>query len=527
MKKLIKVIILLFISVISGQITAADAQKTPGADTSGLYSSKMINISFSNKLKDEDDFFIFGVPSSLILDSSFKVLNQNDALSDLLKLGIFKGKFGEIFQSTIIINKKLKPVILVGIGEKVALSNLKYIELGGKLAVYIKKNKINSASVFIPALSAEKSNAIAEGLLSRSYEFTKYKTNYEAANANISIITKEAQEAYIYYKKLFSLYESIYITRDLATEPANVLTPDSFSVLCKKLEDIGVEVEIHDASFMKKLGMNALLAVAQGSSNPPKLVILKWLGMKNKEDAPIALLGKGVTYDSGGLSLKSTKQMDGVKCDMTGAAVVVSVIKYLAEQNIPVNVVGVLGLVENMPDGNAQRPGDVVTSMSGKTIEVINTDAEGRLLLADTLWYCQNRFKPKLMIDLATLTGAMIVSLGTEYAGFFSNNDKLAQKLIQSGSNTGEKIWRLPLDPGYARQLKSEIADLQNMGNEKNAGSIVAAEFLQKFVNNVPWVHIDIAGAGWYEVNTDITPKGASGFGIKLLVDLIQNIDKE
>lgn len=507
-------------------ITPAFAQEKN--DNSTLHSSKIININFTNEINKNDDYIVIGILKDLKLYNKVKELDQesNNIIYDMLKLRNFKGEFGEIFYGVLKLNdEKIKPFILLGLGDNTNLDGLKFLELGGKLSIIFKKEKIKSASILLPNLSALNSNKLAEGLISRSYVFDKYKTNNgKKEKNNISIITDDIDQANESYKKTLSIYSNIYLTRDLATEPANVLTPNSFAEICQKLKNIGVEVEVLNKESIKKLGMNALLGVAQGSANEPKVVILKWYGSPNDKKArPIAFLGKGVTFDSGGLSLKSVEQMDGVKCDMTGAAVVTSVIKTLAERKAKVNAIGILGLVENMPDGNAQRPGDIVISMAGKSIEVLNTDAEGRLVLADILWYCQERFKPKLMIDLATLTGTMIMTLGTEYAGFFSNNEELANNLIQSGLRTGEKIWRFPLDPVYDTQLESEVADVQNMGSEGNAKSIVAAQFLQRFVNNdIPWVHIDIAGAAWYEKDTDIVPKGASGYGIKLLNDLIE-----
>lgn len=519
--------IILFLLIFHNFYTLDFCLANQNQDLEGLelYSSKLMNIQFKNQLDDKKDFLVIAIDNSLSIPAELEEINfqSNYNLANLLKLGIFKGQFGEFFQASLDINGKLQPIILLGTGNVSNLNSYQILKLGGKLAVYFKANKINSVKILWPKCSPTDANFIAEGLLSRSYQFNKYKT--EKNNdilTNVTIVTQNASEAEVLYQNTLSIYESIYITRDLATEPANVLTPKKFALLCNELKEFGVDVEIYDEKAIKSLQMNALLAVAQGSSNPPRLVVLKWQGT-NKNIKPLALLGKGVTYDSGGLSLKTTEQMDGVKCDMTGAAVVTSVIRYVAKHKVPVNVVGVIGLVENMPDGNAQRPGDIITSMSGQTIEVINTDAEGRLLLADTLWYCQNRFKPQIMIDIATLTGAMIVALGTEYAGYFSNNDILSHQLAKAASQSHEKIWRLPLDPGYTLQLESEVANLQNMGNQKNAGSIVAAEFLQKFVNNVAWVHIDIAGAGWYEVDTDIIPKGASGFGIKSLIKLIES----
>jgi leucyl aminopeptidase len=279
-------------------------------------------------------------------------------------------------------------------------------------------------------------------------------------------------------------------------------------------------VQILGEAEMKKLGMGALLGVGQGSERESKLVVLRWNGGK-KGDAPIAFVGKGVTFDTGGISIKPAGGMEEMKWDMGGAGVVIGLMKALAGRKAKVNVVCVAGCVENMPDGNAQRPGDVVTSMSGQTIEVLNTDAEGRLVLADALWYTKEKFKPKFMVNLATLTGAIIVALGTSRAGLFSNNDKLAEQLFKTGEKTGEELWRLPLADVYDKQINSDIADMQNIGKDREAGSITAAQFLQRFVGDTPWAHLDIAGTAWSKKDSPIAVKGATAYGVRLLNELV------
>ncbi len=268
---------------------------------------------------------------------------------------------------------------------------------------------------------------------------------------------------------------------------------------------------------MKKLGMGSLLGVGQGSVRPSRLVVMQWKGNPKAKDAPLAILGKGVTFDTGGISIKPAGGMEDMKWDMAGAGVVVGLMKALAGRKAKVNVVGMVGLVENMPSGSAQRPGDIVTSMSGQTIEVLNTDAEGRLVLADVLWYCQDRFKPRFMIDLATLTGAIIIALGHEHAGLFSNNDELADRLAAAGKAVGELVWRMPLADAYDRQIDSDAADVKNISGGRDAGSITAAQFLQRFVNKTPWVHLDIAGTAWSKKDAPTVPKGATAFGVRLL----------
>jgi len=307
------------------------------------------------------------------------------------------------------------------------------------------------------------------------------------------------------------------------SEPANVLYPADFAARVKALETLGLEVEILGEAEMMKLGMGSLLGVGQGSVRESQLVVIRWNGAKDKKAQPIAFIGKGVCFDTGGISLKPAENMEDMKWDMGGAGAVAGLMHVLAGRKAKVNVVGILGLVENMPDGNAQRPGDVVTSMSGQTIEVINTDAEGRLVLADALWYCQDRFKPKFMVDLATLTGAIIISLGNDYAGCFSNNDELAGNLLAASETEGEPLWRMPLPDGYNKQIDSVIADMKNTGG-RPGGSITAALFLKRFVNDLPWAHLDIASTAWKKPSTVPTiPEGATGYGVRLLNRMVQD----
>jgi leucyl aminopeptidase len=305
------------------------------------------------------------------------------------------------------------------------------------------------------------------------------------------------------------------------SEPSNVLYPESYAKRIKALEKSGLKVTILGEKEMTKLGMNSLLCVGQGSERESQLVVIEYQGGK-KGDKPVAFVGKGVTFDTGGISIKPAKNMEDMKYDMGGSATVVGLMKLLAERKAKVNAVGVVGLVENMPSGSAIKPGDVVTSMSGQTIAVLNTDAEGRLVLADALWYTQSKFKPKFMVNLATLTGAISVALGSARCGLFSNNDELSERLYASGKKTGDEVWRLPLGPEYDSQIDSEIADMQNIGLYGEAGSITAAQFLQRHVNETPWAHLDIAAVCWADRPQDTVPKGARGFGVMLLNDLVK-----
>ncbi len=338
----------------------------------------------------------------------------------------------------------------------------------------------------------------------------------------VSIMSASALNAKKLFADLDKVADGVEFARDLVTEPGNVIYPESYAEKIKELSSLGVDVEILDEDDMEELGMGALLGVGQGSACESHLVIMRWDGSENLTEPPVAFVGKGVTFDTGGISLKPGSGMEDMKFDMGGSAAVVGAMKALAGRNAKVNVVGVVGLVENMPSSTAQRPGDVVTSMSGQTIEIINTDAEGRLVLADALWYTQDRFKPKVMLDLATLTGAIMVALGQEYAGIFSNNDELSEKLTEAGRQVDEPVWRMPMSKAYDKQINSKIADMKNMGG-KYAGSIAAAQFLQRYVNDVPWVHIDIAGTAWKTETSDIADRGATGYGVRLLDQLVRN----
>ena len=313
--------------------------------------------------------------------------------------------------------------------------------------------------------------------------------------------------------------EGVEIARDLVNEPPNVLNPEEFARRTGALKKLGVDVEVLDEKALKKLGMSALLGVGQGSARESRLVIMRWNGGK-RGVAPVAFLGKGVTFDTGGISIKPAQGMEDMKGDMAGAACVVGLMHALARRKARLNAVGAIGLVENMPDGRAQRPGDIVKSMSGQTIEIINTDAEGRLVLADVLWHVAKEFKPKFMINLATLTGAIIVALGHEHAGLFANDDKLAERLVRAGEATGEKVWRMPLAPEYDKLIDSKFADVKNTGG-RWGGAITAAQFLQRFVDKTPWAHLDIAGTAFDSRQTDINRSWGSGWGVRLLERLL------
>ena len=323
--------------------------------------------------------------------------------------------------------------------------------------------------------------------------------------------------------KIENIINGVFLTRDLVSEPPNYLNPEKFVSEIKKLSKLGLKIEIFDNSKMKKMGMNALLGVAQGSKNLPYFAVITWKPSNAKNKKPISFIGKGVCFDTGGISLKPAKFMEDMKYDMAGAGAVVGVMKTLALRKSKSYVIGAVALVENMPGGSAQRPGDIVKSYSGKTIEVLNTDAEGRLILADAIYYIDETYNPELIVDLATLTGAIVVALGNEYAGLFSNNDKLSERLMKAGEIEDEKLWRFPLHKNYDKLMDSKIADVQNINYSGGAGSTTAAQFLQRFLKqNTPWAHLDIAGMAWTKKDMDIIPTGATGYGVKLLNRFIE-----
>jgi leucyl aminopeptidase len=367
---------------------------------------------------------------------------------------------------------------------------------------------------------------LAYGALLRGYRFDKYRTREKPedrpALKDIAVMTRYEAAAKKAFQPMSRVAQGVFMTRDLVSEPANVIYPVSFAAQARTLGKLGVKVEVLEPAAMRRLGMGALLGVAQGSANEPRVVAMRWDGNpRAKDKRPIAFVGKGVTFDTGGISIKPSQSMEDMKWDMAGAGVVVGLMRALAARKARVNAVGVIGLVENMPSGTAQRPGDVVTTMSGQTIEVINTDAEGRLVLADAMWWCQQKFKPRAMIDLATLTGAIIISLGHHHAGLFANDDRLADQLLAAGKAVGEPLWRMPLGAEYDKQVRSDIADMKNVGG-RDAGSVTAAQILQRFVQDgVKWAHLDIAGVAWSAKDAPVVPKGGTAFGVRLLDRLV------
>jgi leucyl aminopeptidase len=443
----------------------------------------------------------------------------------------FKGKKDELLPVVGPANLSLSRIVLAGLGKPESVDALALQQLGGKLLAHLNGAGEEAATFAIeiddkaPIGQVEAAAQLAFGAQLRDYRFDKYKTKQKPEQKpslnELTVMTTAASAAERAYEPLEQTAQAVFFTRDLVSEPANVIYPETLAAEAEKLTKLGVKVEVLDEPKMRELGMNALLAVGQGSARPSRLIVMEWHGAKATGDAeskkPLAFVGKGVTFDTGGISIKPAAGMGDMKWDMAGSAVVIGLMRLLASRQARVNAVGIAGLVENMPSGTAQRPGDIVTSMSGQTIEVLNTDAEGRLVLADALWYCQHRFKPRLMIDLATLTGAVIVALGHHRAGLFANNDELAERLIEAGKAVGEQVWQLPLDEAYDREIDSDAADLKNIASGRAGGSIIGAQFVQRFVNDVPWAHLDIAGMAWSSKDAPTVPKGATAFGVRLL----------
>ncbi len=439
----------------------------------------------------------------------------------------FTGKSGSSLDLIAPSGLDVPRLVIVGTGKEREFKDRDLIKLGGVAMGRIPMTAAQATIVAEFAGGALKADQIANlalGARLRAYSFDRYKTKRkegeeQADKVEVNFACANPAAAEKTWARASGVADGVVWARDLVNEPANVLYPGEFARRASGLRKLGVVVEVLDVPAMRKLGMGAILGVGQGSAHEPKIVIMRWNGGKRGADS-IAFIGKGVCFDSGGISIKPAQGMEDMKGDMAGAACVVGLMHALAVRRAKVNAVGVIGLVENMPDGKAQRPGDIVTSMSGQTIEIINTDAEGRLVLADVLYYVNKRFKPKFMINLATLTGAIIVALGQEYAGLFSNDDKLAERLMKAGEATGERVWRMPLGPEYDKIIDSKFADVKNSGG-RFAGSITAAQFIQRFVGKTPWVHLDIAGTALGSPQTDTNKSWSSGWGVRLLDRLV------
>jgi leucyl aminopeptidase len=458
------------------------------------------------------------------------------AAADLVKraaaTAAFKGNAGQVLDILAPAGLAFDRLLVIGTAKKDSAPD--YLMLGG--AIMGKIDGVTQTHILFdlaetPADIARAGADLMLGLKLRAYKFDLYKTKKKdddkasaktPGKSHVTIALADPAGAKREAKRADSLADGIMLARNLVNEPPNVLYPASFAQRAKELQKLGVEVQVLDEKALHKLGFRMLLGVGQGSDHESKVVIMRWNGAKNAKAKPLAFIGKGVCFDTGGISIKPAAGMEDMKGDMAGAACVVGLMHALAARKAKVNVIGAIGLVENMPDGKAQRPGDIVTSLSGQTVEIINTDAEGRLVLGDVLWYVQDKYKPQFMVNLATLTGAILIALGTEHAGLFSNNDELATRLTDVGLATGEKVWRMPLGPAYDKLLDSKFADMKHVGG-RHAGSITAAQFLQRFVNNVPWAHLDIAGTGMASPASDINQSWGSGWGVRLLDRLVSD----
>ena len=456
---------------------------------------------------------------------------SGDLFQRVAKIEKFTGKRNKILSLAAPSGLKLEHLIVAGTGKSKEMKAEDWLKLGGAIAGRLPagaRNVTVLAQTPGGKLGADEAAQIALGIKLRAYKFDRYKTKKKSGEddesktpaADIRVAAEDVAGTKKAWVAAEAVGSGIVLARELVNEPPNVLFPVEFARRASELKKLGVQIEVLDEPAMKKLGMHALLAVGQGSERDSRLVVMRWNGAKKKSEAPVAIVGKGVCFDTGGISIKPAASMEDMKGDMAGAACVTGLMHVLAARKANTNVVGVIGLVENMPDGNSYRPGDILKSYSGQTIEVINTDAEGRLVLCDALAYTNERFKPKLIIDLATLTGAILVALGQEYAGLFSNDDKLAERLTEAGKVTGELVWRMPLAPYYDKMIDSKFADMKNTGG-RFGGSITAAQFLQRYIGKTPWAHLDIAGTGMAAHNTEIGDSWGPGWGVRLLNEFI------
>ena len=452
------------------------------------------------------------------------------AIGRALSVGRFKGRPDEQLAILAPPGIEAARILLIGLGKADSLDAATLLAIGGRIAAALNGAGEHAAAVAVDEVAGarigtgEMAAYLAQGARLRAYRFDKYRTREKPEQKQtlkrLTFMLDDHGAAKKAFDPLEKIAEGVTLTRDLVSEPANVIYPVTLAERAKKLADLGVQVEVLGEKQMKKLGMGALLGVGQGSAHESQLVIMQWRGAADSKQRPIAFVGKGITFDTGGISIKPAQGMEDMKWDMAGAGTVIGLMHALAARKAKVNVIGMVAAAENMPSGTAQRPGDIVTSLSGQTIEVINTDAEGRLVLADALWYCQEQFKPQAIVDLATLTGAVIVALGNVHGGLFSNNDALAERLAAAGKATGELLWRLPLADAYDKQINSDAADMKNVGG-RNGGSITAAQFLQRFIKDTPWAHLDIAGMAWSDKDAPTVPKGATAFGVRLLERLV------
>ena len=495
-----------------------------------------MKINFINDLESSGEstcevHLLYKVGDDIQLSQSANILDQgtDGLLNETLTQNKFKGKFLDSFFITSN-NLPCHDALFISVGDPIKLDDAKLEKVGG--AIYTKLQERGTQGRVLVFVDKEIKTSVSNipfGMQLKEYKFDKYftkkdkeETDFDVDICQESVDLTKLQEEYAHKD---AMVEGIKFAKDLISEPSNVLYPKSYADRVKGLEALGLKIKIYGEKELEKMGAGALLAVGQGSARESQMVVMEWMKGK-KGDAPSAFVGKGVCFDTGGYSIKPSRGLKDMKYDMGGSAVVVGTMISIAKRNLPINAVGVIGLVENMVSSNAYKPGDVITSMSGQTIEIDNTDAEGRVVLADCLWYTQETYKPKTMINLATLTGAISIALGDQLAGIFTNNSLMAQQLIDAGHQVDEKVWRLPCDPigeRYDKYVDSTIADMHNVGKGGEASSTTAAQFLQRFVNDTPWTHIDIAGVTWNDKGSMTAKGGATGWGVKLLNKWIDN----
>jgi leucyl aminopeptidase len=486
----------------------------------------MLDVAFSKPVPPKAGAVALLLAEEEALTGAAAALNEasGGAIARAIEVASFKGQKGKtvlLFAPV----EGLSRLLVVGLGKRAELTTLTLEEAGGAIAAALSQEA--QVTILAEALAAPEAAHLGLGAILRAYRFDLYRTKEKPEDkpklTGIGVQTEDPAKAKAAFAPLRAVAEGIFLARDLITEPPNVLTPTEMAERCRALTKLGVKVEIMGPKELEKLGFGALLGVSQGSVQEPRMVVMQWNGAGGRKPRkPLVFVGKGVTFDTGGISIKPAGGMEDMKWDMAGAGAVVGLMAALAGRKAKADVVGLVGLVENMPSGSAQRPGDVVTSYSGQTIEVLNTDAEGRLVLADVLWYAQEKFDPAFMVNLATLTGAIIVALGQEHGGMFSNDEDLAQKLTSAGLATGEKLWRMPLGDAYDKAIKSDIADMKNIGG-RHGSAIIAAQFIQRFVNSKPWAHLDIAGMAWSSKDAACVPKGATAYGVRLLDRLVRD----
>jgi leucyl aminopeptidase len=486
----------------------------------------MLDIAFSKPVPPKAGAVALLLAEEEALTGAAAALNEasGGAIARAIEVAAFKGQKGKTVLLFAPI-EGLTRLLVVGLGKRAELTTLTVEEAGGAIAAALSQEV--QATILAEGLAPSEAAHLGLGAVLRAYRFDLYRTKEKPEDkpklTGITVQAEDHAKARAAFVPLKAVAEGIYLARDLVTEPPNVLTPTEMAERCRALTKLGVKVEIMGPKELEKLGFGALLGVSQGSVQEPRMVVMQWNGAGGRKPRkPLVFVGKGVTFDTGGISIKPASGMEDMKWDMAGAGAVVGLMAALAGRKAKADVVGLVGLVENMPSGTAQRPGDVVTSYSGQTIEVLNTDAEGRLVLADVLWYAQEKFDPAFMVNLATLTGAIIVALGQEHGGMFSNDEDLAQKLTSAGIATGEKLWRMPLGEAYDKAIKSDIADMKNIGG-RHGSAIIAAQFIQRFVNSKPWAHLDIAGMAWSSKDTACVPKGATAYGVRLLDRLVRD----